>query len=172
MFLFKKKLTVIGIIGQTQGVSKAANPHKSPIKNISMREASARSSPSLKACSSPITGVHKISLSTGCRLDAAAAAISASVNGKLVASVLFSAIAALSIVPEAVVVEASAAPETVTVVGRLLAPNSKSTGRGGVQVASLHACALTFPTAAKLALSVTFIRCLNVTVFVNEPISI
>ena len=126
-----------------------------------MREASARSSPSLKACSSPITGVHKMSLSTGCRLEAAAAAISASVNDKLAASV-----------PEPVLVEASAVLETITVLGRLLAPKSKSTGKGGVQVASLHACALTFPTAAKIALSVTLIRCLNVTVFVNEPISI
>ena len=137
-----------------------------------MREASARSSPSLKACSSLITGVHNISLSAGCRLDAAVAAVSASVNERLVASVLFSAIAALSIVPEAVVVEASVAPETVTVEGRLLASNSKSTGKGGVHVASLQACALTFPITAKLALSVTLIRCLNVTEFVNEPISI
>ena len=32
-----KKLTVIGIIGNTQGVSKAANPDKKAIKNIDQR---------------------------------------------------------------------------------------------------------------------------------------
>ena len=56
--------------------------------------------------------------------------------------------------------------------GRLFAPNSKSTGKGGVQVASSQACALTFPIMEKLVLSSTLIRYLNVTEFVKEPISI
>ena len=34
LLCFVKKLTVIGIIGKTQGVSKAANPDKKAMKNI------------------------------------------------------------------------------------------------------------------------------------------
>ena len=57
---FKKKLTVIGIIGQTQGVNKATKPPKNPAKKINNQLVSAAvivASP--KAFSSSITGSHK-----------------------------------------------------------------------------------------------------------------
>ena len=38
VFFFKKKLTVSGIIGHTQGVSSASNPPKNPPKNIYQNE--------------------------------------------------------------------------------------------------------------------------------------
>ena len=36
----RKKLTVIGIIGQTHGVSKAKRPPKKPLRRIIQREVS------------------------------------------------------------------------------------------------------------------------------------
>ena len=56
---FKKKLTVIGIIGHTQGVSKASTPPPNPKKKIIRSDLSAVPPFSPKALSSSITGVHK-----------------------------------------------------------------------------------------------------------------
>ena len=59
---FKKKLTVIGIIGQTQGVSKAIKPPKKPLMKIQSKE----SLVVVDVCesklrNSSITGSHKSS---------------------------------------------------------------------------------------------------------------
>ena len=57
---FRKKLTVIGIIGHTQGVSKAINPPRNPAKKMNSQEVSvAVTVVSPKAFNSSITGVHK-----------------------------------------------------------------------------------------------------------------
>ena len=56
---FRKKLTVIGIIGHTQGVNKASNPPKSPAIKINQSEAlPALDSGEPNDLSSPITGVQ------------------------------------------------------------------------------------------------------------------
>ena len=64
---FKKKDTVIGIIGQTHGVIIATKPPKKPIQKINQREPSSADSvvaPSFKLSSASICGVHQfVSLS-------------------------------------------------------------------------------------------------------------
>ena len=58
---FRKKLTVIGIIGHTHGVARATSPPKKPSRKIVRRERSAPPCPSSspKELSLSITGVHK-----------------------------------------------------------------------------------------------------------------
>ena len=57
---FKKKLTVIGIIGHTQGVSKAIKPPAKPAKKMNNQEVSVEESVvSPNAFSSATTGFHK-----------------------------------------------------------------------------------------------------------------
>ncbi len=63
LFLFKKKLTVMGIIGHTQGVSKAANPQIKPFRKMLQRDESYLFSVP-PALSSSTTGAQSISLST------------------------------------------------------------------------------------------------------------
>ena len=53
---FRKKLTVIGIIGHTQGVSKAMKPPTIPIRKIPNNDLSLLSFSALNAFSSLITG--------------------------------------------------------------------------------------------------------------------
>ena len=67
--LFRKKLTVIGMIGQMQGMHTANSPPMNPISRIYNREWSAMLSPAPKARSSLITGVHSEASSV---VDAAA----------------------------------------------------------------------------------------------------
>ena len=63
---FKKKLTVIGIIGQTQGVNKAMKPPKNPAKKINNQLVSvAVTVVSPKAFRSSITGFHRSDASCG-----------------------------------------------------------------------------------------------------------
>ena len=56
---FKKKLTVMGMMGHTQGVSNATNPPNIPKRKIPRRLVSLASAPSSSAFSSSITGAHK-----------------------------------------------------------------------------------------------------------------
>ena len=63
---FRKKLTVIGIIGQTQGVNKAMKPPKNPARKINNQLVSvAVTVVSPKAFRSSITGLHKSDASCG-----------------------------------------------------------------------------------------------------------
>ena len=55
---FRKKLTVIGIIGHTQGVSKARSPPKKHAQNMYHNERSAMSSTSALSPSIAVTGAH------------------------------------------------------------------------------------------------------------------
>ena len=64
--LLRKKLTVIGMIGHTQGVSKAMKPPKTPIKKILQRELLVLSLVLLKADNSLITGCHKLTSAFTC----------------------------------------------------------------------------------------------------------
>ena len=56
---FKKKLTVIGIIGHTQGVNNANNPPRKPVMNIYIQDMSSWPCSSPKACKSLITGFQR-----------------------------------------------------------------------------------------------------------------
>ena len=56
---FRKKLTVMGMIGHTQGVKRATKPPNNPKIKIIQSEVSLVFISLLKACSSLITGVYK-----------------------------------------------------------------------------------------------------------------
>ena len=56
---FKKKLTVIGIMGQMQGIHTAANPAKNPINKSHHSDCSAKSSPEPSDRSSSMTGSQR-----------------------------------------------------------------------------------------------------------------
>ena len=61
---FRKKLTVIGIIGQTQGVNKAIKPPKKPAKKMNNQEVSAADTvESPNAFNWSITGDQRFGLS-------------------------------------------------------------------------------------------------------------
>ena len=60
---FKKKLTVIGIIGHTQGVSKARKPPTKPAMNMYKYDWLELLPSAPKTLSSSITGTHKSELS-------------------------------------------------------------------------------------------------------------
>ena len=60
---FRKKLTVIGIMGQIQGIHTAANPAKNPISNSHHNDFSAKSSPAPNDRSSSMTGAQRSVLS-------------------------------------------------------------------------------------------------------------
>ncbi len=114
---------MIGIIGQTQGVRRAANPQIRPFKKMLTKDASARSSPSLSDFNSSITGVHRTSLLTGAKVEfdkfeSVCAADTTSVK------------AAVS-VPG---ITSVADPVTTNDAGRFEPLNEKSTGSGGVHV--------------------------------------
>ena len=66
--LLRKKLTVIGMIGHTQGVSKAMKPPRIPIKKILQRELLVLSLVLLKAANSLITGFHRLTSAFTCVL--------------------------------------------------------------------------------------------------------
>ena len=56
---FRKKLTVMGIMGHTQGVRRANRPPTNPEKKRNQNEVSAAAVVSPRACSLSMTGVHK-----------------------------------------------------------------------------------------------------------------
>ena len=56
---FVKKLTVMGIMGKTQGVNSAANPNKNPSKNVPTSPSSSSSSWTTSSPSSACSGWHK-----------------------------------------------------------------------------------------------------------------
>ena len=124
---------MIGIIGQTQGVNKAAKPQSNPFRNISHNDALARSSSSLSAFSSLITGVQRMSLSTGSTLAVKTSEVLlselSSDDGILMSTDV------KSVVPE---IDCEGAT-TAILFGRSLDENSKSTGNGGVHVRSSQA---------------------------------
>ena len=70
----RKKLTVMGMIGHTHGVSSARKPPTIPARKMYIRELFW--APSSKALSSSITGAHS-SLPSVCDIAGAAAAVSA-----------------------------------------------------------------------------------------------
>ena len=59
LFLFKKKLTVIGIIGHTQGVIKAISPPINPAPKIYRSDLLDVSPAAPKALTSSMTGVQR-----------------------------------------------------------------------------------------------------------------
>ena len=65
---FRKKLTVIGMIGHTQGVNKATSPPTKPMKNMYIHECPSPPCAPSNARSSLITGVQRASSSTFKRL--------------------------------------------------------------------------------------------------------
>src|SRR5690554_1125392 len=167
---FRKKLTVMGIMGQTQGVMSAANPQRKPFSKMLHREPAAGSSVP-RALSSSITGDQSASVSIFSveTVDAKSASRGSAACSWLVPETPVpgeGAVAGLSPAGEA----ADAA--TASDAGSWAAVNEKSTGRGGVQVWSLHACARTFPSTEKFCLSVTRSFCEKVTDPVKVPISI
>ena len=56
---FRKKLTVMGIMGHTQGVSRANSPPTNPEKKRNHNDVSVVVVVSPRACSLSMTGVHK-----------------------------------------------------------------------------------------------------------------
>ena len=57
----RKKLTVIGMMGHTQGVNNATKPPKKPAIKMAQREMSVGTSVVPKLCSLSITGVQRLS---------------------------------------------------------------------------------------------------------------
>ena len=111
----RKKLTVMGMMGHTQGVNNATNPPKKPAMKIAHREMSVGTSVVPKLCSLSMTGVHK----SPEMLSLAGAGVSAT-----------SATGVSSADVAGVVALATAATSPL---------NENSTGVGGKQFSSLHA---------------------------------
>ena len=57
---FRKKETVIGIMGQMQGIISARRPPTKPSRKMANREREVLPSESLRVCSSSVTGYHKV----------------------------------------------------------------------------------------------------------------
>ena len=136
----RKKLTVIGMIGQMHGMTSASRPPSSPIRKMYMSEWLAMSPVPPKACSSLMTGCHNClaSMSAGAGVRAVLSAFAMLSVGVVVAA---SAVVASG-------VPGSAVAATSAFVASFLAGAStagdfpcclKATSLGGKQFSSLHA---------------------------------
>ena len=117
----RKKLTVIGMIGHTQGVNKATSPPTNPMKNMYIQECPSLPCPPLKAWSSLITGVQSPAVSTAA--EAATMAVSACA------------------VSATATVSAAGFSSTAGSLGASAGPSplkSNSTWAGGMHISSLH----------------------------------
>ena len=117
---FRKKLTVMGIMGHTQGVSSASKPPARPIRKIQASEVSAWFATLSSDCNWSVTGAHRSLVTAGLLL-----AETSSPDTPAAAS--------LSVVPCFSVLLAADAPLA------LLPLNLKSTLVGGRQFWSLQA---------------------------------
>ena len=134
---FRKKLTVIGMIGQMQGMQTASRPATKPMSSSHSNDCLARSSPEPRARSSSVTGVHKssatasLTVATKSTLAVSILATGAAVSSAVGLSTAAGAVLALS---SDFVLTAFAALAT----GRLPCCFS-ATSEGGRQLASLQA---------------------------------
>ena len=119
----RKKLTVIGMIGHTQGVSRAMNPPRSPSMNIFRSDASPSSLLLSNAFSSSMTGVQR----------AFTAAVSAGTAATLSFTVVSAGVPSASAVSPAFSSSASGASAIP------LPEYLNSTAVGGRQLSELHA---------------------------------
>ena len=149
---FKKKLTVMGISGHTQGVSNAMIPPAKPAMSIHHKERPVILPFIPYSRNSSITGVHRASLSTS---DGS----SDTFKGAIWKSSVFNGASSLTIFTSSVLEEAPpTAVVSTTVAGKSDVLNAKSTGSGGVHSESLHDCARTSPSSTNFDLSVTLNR--------------
>ena len=126
---FKKKLTVIGIIGHTHGVRSAIKPPRIPRMNIFQREFSESVSPEPKEFSSSITGVQSPS-----RGESSVAATA--VESLFIESVAASSAGVSSTFPS---FSSRAFSLASLAVSMPLPEYLNSTAVGGMQLSSLHA---------------------------------
>ncbi len=177
LFLFRKKLTVIGISGHTHGVTSAIKPPINPAIRIHQRDFPSTLPFIPYSLSSSITGVHNglllkfdVSVETfiGATFSVSASSTSASSSN----------VSAVTSSPGIIFVASTASLDSVVfagdfaaaiVFGSLDASKEKSTGSGGVQLLSSQACALTSPSILNLSLLVILIRCANLAELSNVP---
>ena len=150
---FKKKLTVMGISGHTQGVSSAMIPPAKPAIRIHHNDCPVTLPFMPYSRNSSITGVHNASLST----SEGSSEISKGANSKSDDLRGVSSFTIFSCSKSA----ATTSVVSTTVAGRSDALKAKSSGNGGVHSESSHDWARTSPSNTNFDLSVTLKRCTN-----------
>ncbi|MPM69778.1 hypothetical protein SDC9_116726 [bioreactor metagenome] len=125
LFLFRKKLTVMGIIGQTQGVSSAAKPQINPFRKI-------LHSDELPSCCEPNEFNSSV---TGAQSSSLSAATGAGDDTESRERFSTGTVAASGVPDPASRVDAA----TVIIFGRFVELKENSLGSGGVQLWSSQA---------------------------------
>jgi len=168
----RKKLTVIGIIGHTQGVSKAINPPRKPAKKMNNQDVSvAETVVSPNAFNWSMTGVQRAASSvnslevrTGLFSALSLLVTGAGTFSSATSSTTFSVSGCTAVTSSCSTSGFSTTVSAAAVIFIFFLSNEKPTRSGGRQVSSLQAINSTSPSALNLAGSVTLNFWVNETV--------